>query len=128
MVRVLKELVMFPGHSRTCQIAFKLFIWVTISDSPAGGDPYLFLSSFLSFCSLCEIICIVSMCGCALLWIWLCTYANCETMCVRCWWFRKELLVCWMDILHYAFYVFCFLPLITLLLLLVMFDSHSFYV
>ena len=126
MVRVLKELVMFPCHSSICQITFKFFF-------PAGGDPYLFLSSFLSFCSLCEIICIVSVvvrslfsvhtvsvCGCALLWIWLCTCVNCVTMCVRCCWIRKELHVCWMDILHYAFYVCRYMPLTTLLLLLVM--------
>ena len=59
------------------------------------------------------------MCGCPLLWIWLCTCANCVTVCGRCC-FKKELHVCWRDILHYAFYGCCYLLLITLFLLLVM--------
>ena len=66
MVRVLKELVILNR------------IWIFRLGEPewlpAGGDPYLFLPSFPSFSFPCEIICTVSMCGCALPWIWLCTF------------------------------------------------------
>ena len=119
MVRVLKELVMFPIHSSTpnCIWVFRLGDpeWL-----PAGGDPYLFLPSFPSFSFPSEIICIVSMCGCALLWIWLCTCANCVTVCVRCWRFKEELHVCWRVFFYYAFYGCCYLLLITLFLSRVM--------